>query len=199
MHIVGYFKEHIRAVLLVLLLLVIQAACDLALPTLTSQIVDVGIQQSGVESVAVDAMSKDTFEKVCSITEEKDAALVRQSYDEDSNNIFHLNAFGREHKGELERILTKPLIAIHSTTEHALEISSDIASFDEMYHAYQAGEIDRERAIAFLNHFTSEKLGEDMLRQQANTRKLAITYPTCRWDFSLAWEQSCWCLRLSAC
>ncbi len=167
MHIVGYFKGHIRAVLLVLLLLAIQAACDLALPTLTSQIVDVGIQQSGVESVAVDAMSKDTFEKACDITDDEDAALVRQSYDEDSNNIFHLNAFGREHKGELERILTKPLIAIHSTTEHAPEIPSDIASFDEMYHAYQAGEIDRERAIAFLNHFAPDKLGEDMLRQQA--------------------------------
>ena len=93
MHIVGYIKGHIRAVLLVLLLLVIQAACDLALPTLTSQIVDVGIQQSGVESVAVDAMSKDTFEKVCSITEEKEAAFLKQSYDEDGEGIFHLNAF----------------------------------------------------------------------------------------------------------
>ena len=48
----------------IIVLLIIQAACDLALPQYTSDIVDVGIQQSGVETAAVDEIRADQFEKL---------------------------------------------------------------------------------------------------------------------------------------
>ena len=44
-----HLGEHKAAVLLIILLLVGQAYCDLALPSYTSDIVDVGIQQGGIE------------------------------------------------------------------------------------------------------------------------------------------------------
>ena len=43
-----YLKAVKGSVLAILLLLVVQAYCDLSLPTYTSQIVDVGIQQGGI-------------------------------------------------------------------------------------------------------------------------------------------------------
>ena len=49
---------------IIIVLLIIQAACDLALPQYTSDIVDVGIQQSGVETAAVDEIRAEQFEKL---------------------------------------------------------------------------------------------------------------------------------------
>ena len=45
-------------------LLVAQAVCDLALPQYTSDIVDVGIQQGGIENAALDEISEVSFEKL---------------------------------------------------------------------------------------------------------------------------------------
>ncbi|MCM1328767.1 MAG: ABC transporter ATP-binding protein/permease [Ruminococcus sp.] len=45
-------------------LLVAQAVCDLALPQYTSDIVDVGIQQGGIESAALEEISPISFEKL---------------------------------------------------------------------------------------------------------------------------------------
>ena len=45
-----HLGEHKVTVLLIILLLIGQAYCDLALPSYTSDIVDVGIQQGGIEN-----------------------------------------------------------------------------------------------------------------------------------------------------
>ena len=47
---VKYLKSSIGPILLVVALLVVQAMCDLALPEYTSRIVNVGIQQGGIEN-----------------------------------------------------------------------------------------------------------------------------------------------------
>lgn len=49
---------------LIVALLIVQAFCDLALPQYTSDIVDVGIQQGGVETAALDEISGKSFEKL---------------------------------------------------------------------------------------------------------------------------------------
>ncbi|MEC4272287.1 ABC transporter ATP-binding protein [Adlercreutzia sp. R25] len=51
MGVIRFFGQHKGAVALVMVLLLIKAGCELAIPVLTSQIVDVGIAQSGVEDV----------------------------------------------------------------------------------------------------------------------------------------------------
>ena len=52
MRIFTYLMEHKLAFVAVVLCFVIQACCELALPRYTSDIVDVGIQQSGIENQA---------------------------------------------------------------------------------------------------------------------------------------------------
>ena len=46
--------EHKGAIFLIVLLLIVEAWCDLSLPQYTSDIVDVGIQQGGIENAAPD-------------------------------------------------------------------------------------------------------------------------------------------------
>ena len=48
----------------IIVLLIIQAACDLALPQYTSDIVDVGIQQGGIESAAIGTIRDESFQKL---------------------------------------------------------------------------------------------------------------------------------------
>ena len=57
-------KPQWKAVLLILLCLLVQAVCDLALPTYTSSLIDVGIQSSGVEYAAPAAIRSESFAAV---------------------------------------------------------------------------------------------------------------------------------------
>ena len=60
-----YLGEHKGAVLLIVLLLIVQAYCDLSLPSYTSDIVDVGIEQGGIEHEAMEEMRQESFETLC--------------------------------------------------------------------------------------------------------------------------------------
>ena len=52
-----YIKKYTGVILLIIVLLVIQANCDLSLPTYTSNIVNVGIHQRGIEYAVADTIS----------------------------------------------------------------------------------------------------------------------------------------------
>ena len=52
-----YASEHWKALLAIVAILIVQAYCDLSLPAYTSDIVNVGIQQGGVEDHIPDAIS----------------------------------------------------------------------------------------------------------------------------------------------
>ena len=59
-----YIKKYTGVILLILVLLVIQANCDLSLPSYTSDIVNVGIQQNGIEDAVADTLSSGAMEKL---------------------------------------------------------------------------------------------------------------------------------------
>jgi len=59
-----FLLEHKKALLAVFLLLIVQAYCDLALPSYTSNIVDVGIYRSGIESAVPDVLSKEQYRQL---------------------------------------------------------------------------------------------------------------------------------------
>lgn len=66
-----YLAEHKGAVVMIILLLVVQAYCDLSLPSYTSDIVDVGIEQGGIEHEAMEEMRKESFDTLCFFVEDK--------------------------------------------------------------------------------------------------------------------------------
>lgn len=76
--ILKYLGEFKISVIAIIILLILQAYCDLSLPSYTSDIVDVGIEQSGIESVVPDVMRRETMESICLFSEEE--ALIRDSY-----------------------------------------------------------------------------------------------------------------------
>lgn len=57
-----YLKGHVPGVLLILILLVVQAFCDLSLPAYTSDIVDVGIQNGGIKYATPEQIRQSTMD-----------------------------------------------------------------------------------------------------------------------------------------
>ena len=77
------FKQlgrHWAACLAVVVLLIVQAYCDLSLPDYTSKIVDTGIQQGGIESPVPDTVRSTTLQALELLMSEDDAALADEAY-----------------------------------------------------------------------------------------------------------------------
>ena len=90
------FKQlgrHWAACIAVVLLLVVQAYCDLSLPDYTSKIVDVGIQQGGIESPVPDTVRAQTLQALELLMNEGNAAQAEAAYGTaDENGVRTLNA-----------------------------------------------------------------------------------------------------------
>ena len=111
------FKQlgrHWAACLLVFALLAVQAYCDLSLPDYTSKIVDVGIQQGGIESPVPDTVRDTTLQALELLMTEQDAALAEQWYSEpDENGVRTLAQDADGAMPELEQAFTTPDVVLY--------------------------------------------------------------------------------------
>lgn len=79
-----YLRSSSLQVILVVLLLVVKVICDLTLPQYTSSIVNVGIQQGGIESPVPIAMRFETMDALLAVNDEEGAAILLESYHPDT-------------------------------------------------------------------------------------------------------------------
>ena len=79
---IKFLKPHAGAVLAILCVLIVQAWCDLSLPTYTSDIVNVGIQQGGVDESVPEQIASDEFERLLLFIPSDDQETVREAYQE---------------------------------------------------------------------------------------------------------------------
>ncbi len=75
-----HLGEHKASVLCIILLLIGQAYCDLELPSLTSNIVDVGIQQGGIGNAVPERMREETFHHLSLFLSGEEKELAEASY-----------------------------------------------------------------------------------------------------------------------
>ena len=80
---IKYLADHKLAVLVILLLLGVQAFCDLSLPSYTSDIVDVGIQQSGIKGAAAEKYTAQTYEALKLFMSEDEITYMDACYEMD--------------------------------------------------------------------------------------------------------------------
>ena len=80
-----YAAVHWKSLLAIIAVLFIQAYCDLSLPAYTSDIVNVGIQQGGIEDQVPEALSADEMEKLLLFVPEEDRETVLDAYETDSS------------------------------------------------------------------------------------------------------------------
>ncbi|NLJ99788.1 MAG: ABC transporter ATP-binding protein [Clostridia bacterium] len=75
-----YLRPFIYSITAAILLLFLQAACDLSLPYYMSNIVNVGIQQNGVQNSTPHAISRDGYEFITMFMSHDQRALLDKSY-----------------------------------------------------------------------------------------------------------------------
>lgn len=122
--IMKYLGEHKAAVIAIFLLLVVQAYCDLSLPQYMSDIVDIGIQQSGIEYAVPEEMRAQTMEGLCLFLPEEDAARLQESYQQAEDGNYSLKNLQEEEMQDLEAMLGLPMVAMSSVTqETGMEVS----------------------------------------------------------------------------
>lgn len=147
MRIIQYLKSSKVALLLITLLLIVQAFADLSLPRYTSDLVDVGIQQGGIEHASPDEMSADTFNYICMLAGEDTEQVIRDSYEqntageneasagengtragENEASNYILSEYSKENRAELDSAIALPLVLVHMSDIMGDASSSDASS-----------------------------------------------------------------------
>lgn len=64
-------KKYSLGIILIVILLVIQANCDLALPDYTSKIINVGIQQKGISNAVLEVSSENSLKTIAAIAKDE--------------------------------------------------------------------------------------------------------------------------------
>lgn len=80
-----YAAEHWKSLLAIIAILFIQAYCDLSLPAYTSDIVNVGIQQGGIEDQVPEAIAAQEMEKLLLFVSQEEQETVLDAYDTDDS------------------------------------------------------------------------------------------------------------------
>ncbi|MBQ6454883.1 MAG: ABC transporter ATP-binding protein [Eggerthellaceae bacterium] len=145
MRILRYLLEHKLALLVVVSMFVIQAFCDLSLPYFTSQIVDVGIQQSGVKDAVPESMSSETFERIAAQLPESDEALLRDAYMRAEDGLWKLGDVDGEARAALDTALSFPL-----AVGYMPQIAPDVDTAGAV-DAYLAGTLSKQELLGIID------------------------------------------------
>lgn len=138
-----------KAVIIIIALLFVQAWCDLSLPSYTSDIIDVGIQNSGVEHIVPEKLTKSEFKTAQFIMTDKEADAWKGLYKADGE-FYKLKDKSSKELGEADEKLTLPLIMNYQMS--TLEVSSFKKTI-----ANQMGKKESE-----LENVSVEQLGESL-------------------------------------
>ena len=118
-------KESKTSVILIILLLILQAYCDLTLPQFTSDIVDVGIQQSGIENAAIIEIREETLQNLEQFMSDEDIQYVEQYYEKKENGNYERNTRETEVITKLNTVFGVPM-ALMSGMEESEELSDTV-------------------------------------------------------------------------
>lgn len=110
-----YFKKSAVAIIAIVVLLLIQAYGDLSLPTYISNIVNIGIQQSGITSGLPEKLRADQMENLQFFMNDDEKKTVNEFYgkDENDNGICVLKSdISEDDKSKLLDIMDTPMCAV---------------------------------------------------------------------------------------
>ena len=114
--IASYLRRFFLPVLGIVALLVIQAVCDLSLPDYTSKIVNVGIQQGGIENPAPEQIRQSEMEKLLLLVPEESRDAVLEKYTlntEKDPAVYEQKRLSGKEQEDLNGILEKPIFLVY--------------------------------------------------------------------------------------
>lgn len=133
-----YAASYWKAMIAIILILFVQAYCDLSLPAYTSDIVNVGIQQGGIENEIPEQIAREEMDKLLLFVSEEDGQKVMDAYEEDTES-YEKDAYvlkesvsgDEEQMKELQDILKLPMMmtaGFESGSDMTKEVESQLKS-----------------------------------------------------------------------
>lgn len=152
LHIFGYLKRSWKSVVLIFMLLIFQASCDLTLPQFTSNLVDIGIQQNGIAHAAPAEMRDTTMEDLSLFLTDEEQALVSSCY-EQSGDRWVRTTDDEKTLEQLDEAMSMPMVMLDTIQ------SSDQIDRDALYARLESGEITREHLLGAESQMESQLSG----------------------------------------
>ena len=133
-----YAASYWKGMIAIMLILFVQAYCDLSLPAYTSNIVNVGIQQGGIEDEIPEQIAREEMDKLLLFVSEEDGQKVMDAYEEDTES-YEKDAYvlkesvsgDEEQMKELQDILKLPMMmttGFESGSDMTKEVESQLKS-----------------------------------------------------------------------
>ena len=110
-----------RSVIIILALLFVQAWCDLSLPSYTSDIIDVGIQNRGVEHVIPEEITEEDYTSAMLFMTEEEKTLWENSYEKEDSNYVRADLSEEELEGLDEELILPLLMGVVTVLVGILE------------------------------------------------------------------------------
>ena len=127
-----YLKSSIFSVLAVILLLVVQAYLDLTLPDYTSKIVNVGVQQGGIENAAIEEIGEDTLDTLMFFMGEDDQEYILDHYQK-SDTYKGEAIYKLEEDSDVDKvssIMARPMMILSYAEQNSNSSDDSVVSFD---------------------------------------------------------------------
>lgn len=114
-----FMKPYAATILMIVVFLVLQAYCDLSLPGYTSDIVNVGIQQGGIDTAIPEQISVEDIDRLFLFVSEKDQKTVLDAYERDTDT-YESEAYvlkdgilkNEKRTDKIRAILSKPMMLV---------------------------------------------------------------------------------------
>ena len=166
-----HLKPYAATIAAIVVILIVQAYCDLSLPSYTSDIVNVGIQQGGIDEKIPDAIAEEEMNKLLLFVAEEDQQTVLDAYEKKESDsdykydgaIYVLKDSVKkdeEKSGKVFDILGKPMLLTYG-----FESGSDTTKKME--------ESMKENMISSIKE-QAEKQAESMQSQMTDEQKAAL-------------------------
>ena len=169
MKLIKYLKGFLVPMIFLVAILGVRVVAELALPTYTSNIVDKGIQQSGIQDAVPEKISEKSFKELQLFMTDDEIKKVTAKYTKDGD-VYKLDSISEQERSELNDIFKNTMTVVSGAKSENLDL-------DKVAEGVKLGLVKKDSLIEQKNKSISD-LGSsaDMITKQAGVRYVKEEY-----------------------
>ena len=169
MKLIKYLKGFLVPMIFLVAILGVRVVAELALPTYTSNIVDKGIQQSGIQDAVPEKISEKSFRELQLFMTDDEIKKVTAKYTKDGD-VYKLDNINDQERSELNDIFKNAMTVVSGAKSENLDL-------DKVAEGVKLGLVKKDSLIEQKNKSISD-LGNsaDMITKQAGIRYVKEEY-----------------------
>lgn len=169
MKLIKYLKGFLVPMIFLVVILGVRVVAELALPTYTSNIVDKGIQQSGIQDAVPEKISEKSFKELQLFMTDDEIKKVTAKYTKDGD-VYKLDSISEQERSELNDIFKNAMTVVSGVKSENLDL-------DKVAEGVKLGLVKKDSLIEQKNKSISD-LGSsaDMITKQAGIRYVKEEY-----------------------